>query len=373
MQMVCMEMHLVGGFLGSGKTTSIISAAKALMAQGKTVGVVTNDKGKHLVDTAFFRSSAIPTAEVAGGCFRCNYDELEKRLNELEDASHPDVIFAESVGSCADMAATVLQPMLEYLEKSENHTSFSVFCDVRLLRMWLMGAELPFSEGVVYIFEQQIEEAPILVLNKQDLLSEAQLKELLALAQTRFPEKQIVVQSALLEHGTADWLKLIASSDFVLPKPESNIDYERYDKGGRALAWLDESITLRSEDPDHAVNLFVTALFDAIKADEIAIGHVKFFFKDAQQETKLSFPTLEEAGWQEKLPVGLGDPVEIIVNGRVECAPAKLNRLVAGALAEMRENVRAEVERKESAYFRPRVYRERNSYQDETTQNTTND
>ncbi len=81
---------------------------------------------------------------------------------------------------------------------------------------------------------------------------------------------------------------------------------------------------------------------------------------------------MEEADWQENLPVGLGDTVEIIVNGRVECAPAKLNRLVAGALAEMRESVRAEVERKESAYFRPRVYRERNSYRDETTQNKTN-
>ncbi len=123
---------------------------KTLMAQGKTVGVVTNDKGKHLVDTAFFRSSAIPTAEVAGGCFRCNYDELEKRLNELEEASHPDVIFAESVGSCADMAATVLQPMLEYLEKSDNHTSFSVFCDVRLLRMWLMGRSCLFRWGHLY-------------------------------------------------------------------------------------------------------------------------------------------------------------------------------------------------------------------------------
>ena len=53
-----MDMHLVGGFLGSGKTTSIINAAKVLIAQGKKVGVVTNDKGKHLVDTAFFNSAA---------------------------------------------------------------------------------------------------------------------------------------------------------------------------------------------------------------------------------------------------------------------------------------------------------------------------
>jgi len=340
-----MEMHLVGGFLGSGKTTSIINAAKELVERGLKVGVVTNDKGKHLVDTAFFRSSAIPTAEVAGGCFRCNYDELEKQLRSLEEDNHPDVIFCESVGSCADMAATVLQPLLEYMEKSEHQTSFSVFCDVRLLRMWLMGVELPFSDAVVYIFEQQIEEAPILVLNKKDLLSEEQLGSLLKMTKERFPEKQIILQTALLEHGTAEWLEMIQSSGFELPEGESVMDYEKYDKGGQSLAWLDESITLKSEDNSKAVALFVTALFDAMKADEI---------------------TLEEAGWQENFPQGLGNEVEVIVNGRVECAPAKLNRLVAGALADMREVVRATYERKESVYFRPRVYKERNTYKDET-------
>ncbi len=64
-----MELHVVGGFLGSGKTTAIIGAAKYLMAHGKRVGVVTNDQGRYLVDTAFFRSEAVPTVEVTGGCF----------------------------------------------------------------------------------------------------------------------------------------------------------------------------------------------------------------------------------------------------------------------------------------------------------------
>ncbi|MCJ7549956.1 MAG: cobalamin biosynthesis protein, partial [Anaerolineae bacterium] len=41
-----MDLHIVGGFLGSGKTTAIIGAAKALIAGGKRVGVVTNDQGR---------------------------------------------------------------------------------------------------------------------------------------------------------------------------------------------------------------------------------------------------------------------------------------------------------------------------------------
>ena len=56
-----MKLHLVGGFLGSGKTIAIIAAAKNLMAEGLCVGVVTNDQGKYLVDTAFLALSGIPT------------------------------------------------------------------------------------------------------------------------------------------------------------------------------------------------------------------------------------------------------------------------------------------------------------------------
>lgn len=48
------KWHLVGGFLGSGKTTAIIQACKRLLQTGQKVGVITNDQGKYLVDTAFF-------------------------------------------------------------------------------------------------------------------------------------------------------------------------------------------------------------------------------------------------------------------------------------------------------------------------------
>jgi G3E family GTPase len=108
-----MNLHIVGGFLGSGKTTAIINASRRIMARGRTVGVITNDQGKYLVDTAFVRASGIPAVEVIGGCFCCNYDDLQARLDQLRDSARPDTIFAESVGSCADIVATVLKPLIE--------------------------------------------------------------------------------------------------------------------------------------------------------------------------------------------------------------------------------------------------------------------
>ena len=127
-----MKLHLVGGFLGSGKTTAIIAAAQGLMSEGLTIGIVTNDQGKYLVDTAFVRLSDVPAVEVTGGCFCCNYDDLNDRLIQFFEDINPDLVFAESVGSCADIIATVVKPMLDFGDAQIQPTSYSVFVDSRL-------------------------------------------------------------------------------------------------------------------------------------------------------------------------------------------------------------------------------------------------
>ena len=152
-----MELHLVGGFLGSGKTTAIIQAARLLIADGLRVGIITNEQGKHLVDTAFLRKQGLPTLEVAGGCFCCHLDDFKGRLEEITQRFNPQVIFAESVGSCTDLMATVVKPFIYYQNQSFQLTSLSVFTDSRLLLRYLRRQELPFSDSIIYIFEKQID------------------------------------------------------------------------------------------------------------------------------------------------------------------------------------------------------------------------
>ena len=51
---------MIGGFLGAGKTTSIQEFAKYLDRQGLRVGLITNDQGVGLVDTALGKSNRFP-------------------------------------------------------------------------------------------------------------------------------------------------------------------------------------------------------------------------------------------------------------------------------------------------------------------------
>ena len=74
------RIAIVGGFLGAGKTTLILQAVRKLAEQGYRVGLVTNDQGEDLVDTALAAQATIPVTEVAGGCFCCRFPFLVKRI-----------------------------------------------------------------------------------------------------------------------------------------------------------------------------------------------------------------------------------------------------------------------------------------------------
>ena len=127
--MAGVTVHLVGGFLGSGKTTAIRSACELLEQRGETASVITNDQGTLLVDTAFLQGSH-PTREVTGGCFCCRYDQLVELLTEArrDGAQH---VFAEAVGSCADLVATVVRPLLGSASGPIDRVSFTAMVEAR--------------------------------------------------------------------------------------------------------------------------------------------------------------------------------------------------------------------------------------------------
>ncbi|MBN2391560.1 MAG: hypothetical protein JXR84_12620 [Anaerolineae bacterium] len=327
-----MDLHVIGGFLGSGKTTAIINALKTLLAEGRRVGVITNDKGHYQVDTAFMGTADIPTAEVPGGCFRCNYGDFLERITQLQQQARPEVLFAESVGSCVDLVGPVLLPLRALGEQDGARVTYSVFADIRLLRRYLAGLPLPFSDNVSYIFAQQLEEANILVINKADLLPE-EADAILQQARHRFSDKTLLLQSSLTPEGVAPWLALLHTAP-PLP-PALALDYGPYIAGAAELAWLDEQVTfapLPGAERATVVRL-IAAIIAGLQQIAYPIAHLKFFIRDAQGGVKLSFTTLDEATpWENDLPERLCAPVTVLINARVQMAAKDLRALIAAAL-----------------------------------------
>jgi Ni2+-binding GTPase involved in maturation of urease and hydrogenase len=349
------ELHLVGGFLGSGKTTAIISATRQLLADGNTVGVVTNDQGKYLVDTAFMRLEDLPSVEVSGGCFCCNYDDLNDHLLQLIDEVNPDVIFAESVGSCADIVATVVKPLLTIGDARLKPSSFSVFVDSRLYWHHLAGNPLPFSEDVVYIFEKQIEEAGLLVINKIDLLVAAGLAQLETLLEAQPSQVPYRFQNSLQEESLSGWLERIRQPGGYRPGSSLEIDYARYGHGEAHMAWLDETLLLRVPEGQarQVVIDFFQNLLELLRAAEVAIGHLKFILQSGAVSAKISFTAVDEPGWQAAIPPLPGGEARLLVNARVEAQAEDLRRYFQEALQLTQASYRFSYQEEAVSFFHP--------------------
>lgn len=350
-----MQLHIVGGFLGSGKTTAIIAAAQHLIKKGKRVGIVTNDQGKYLVDTAFVQAAHIPSVEVTGGCFCCNYDDLETVLKQLEDSAHPDVIFAESVGSCADLVATVVKPLQSFYQKGLEVTSLSIFADIRLLRRRLLEQPLPFHENVIYIFDKQIEEAGLIVLNKSDLLSEEDVRDTLSKTQQKYPNVPVLTQNALLNEGTQKWLEHITSDQTHLPTQSLDIDYEKYGAGEAELAWLDEEVDIQvaPREGRHAIISFLDDLLQNIDEKRFAIGHLKIWVHASDAEFKLSFTTLHQNNWQDDIPYFEADQFTLLLNLRAQAPTRLLREIVCESIEVLCWNTGASCQERKSEAFHP--------------------
>lgn len=341
-----MDIHIVGGFLGSGKTTAIATAARQLSQAGKQVGIVTNDQGKYLVDTAFFRHADLPTREVTGGCFCCNYNDLDQHLNDLSTA-RPDVIFAESVGSCADLVATVIRPLASL---RRTLATLSVFVDIRFLHYRLLGKPLPFSPDVVYIFDKQIEEAGLLILNKADLLSAAEAKAVERFAHLQYPEKQIRLQNSLDEVSIAQWLHRLKAAVPVNTVP---IDYKRYGAGEAQLAWLNEEIVFTSApNSSHALVLdYVQSLLSHLR--DTPIGHLKFLVRDESHSVKISFTGLPTDSSLEQIGQFDSSTIGVLVNARAEVGAERLRAWVRQAANEAANRHRAQYHEQTVEFFHP--------------------
>jgi Ni2+-binding GTPase involved in maturation of urease and hydrogenase len=339
-----MKINLVSGFLGSGKTTAIERACRELLAAGVRVGVITNDQGERLVDGEFFESLGIPNRQVTNGCFCCNYNQLDDSIQLLLETVEPEVIFAEAVGSCTDMVATVMKPLQIY--RNDVSVTVSVLTDVRVLYMQLRHNTLLFDESVNYIYYKQLEEAGIIVVNKIDLIDAGQLADIRRVMQQKYPDKIVLYQDSLAGGGVGQWMEAMACP---VELSSLEIEYAIYGAGEALLAWLDQEVVVVS--PDGRAALAAIALTrridERIRECGYPIGHLKFLLDG---KTKISYTALAAEVAVEVVPAGTAT---LLINARVQTEPAILAGLVAAAIGEIEAQYGCTLVTKKCAAFQP--------------------
>jgi Ni2+-binding GTPase involved in maturation of urease and hydrogenase len=315
---------IVGGFLGSGKTSLILSAARLLEKRGLRCAVILNDQGAELVDTRHAETQGALAREVTGGCFCCRFSELASKIEELR-ACAVDVIFAEPVGSCTDISATVFGPLREEFDRYRV-APFTVLVDpTRADSLLSEDADSPLA----FLFQKQLQEADLVCITKTDLYPDA---ESLPGVEARF-------LSAKTGQGVAEWLDEILSGALEAGKITLEIDYEQYARAEAALAWLNLSFTLETAEPLSpalAIGPFFDALHDALTAVEIPIAHLKAFDRCPTGWLKAAVcANGEEPAVEGNLDASPADRHELLVNLRAKGDPAQVRHVVEKQLQKL--------------------------------------
>jgi len=351
---------MLGGFLGAGKTTAVAKLAERLTKQGLRVGLITNDQGSELVDTAMLRSRGFVTEEIPGGCFCCRFNSLVDAANKLAAASRPDVFIAEPVGSCTDLVATVTYPLRRMYGDQFTIAPLSVLVDpVRAARVLGLETGGQFSEKVLYIYRKQLEEADLIVINKCDVLDDARRAALRNALSRDFPRASVLEVSARSGAGLEEWFARIMESS--QPDGEAmQVDYEIYAEGEALLGWLNCTVQLASRtafDGNAVLRELAGGLQRRLGASGAEIAHLKMTLSPDEGLGDTAVINLVRNDFVPELSQELAEPLEngqLILNLRAEAAPETLREAVVGAvesLAAAAPGLTARIEHLE--HFRP--------------------
>lgn len=328
-----MKVVIVGGFLGSGKTTLLWAAARELMAMGKRVGLITNDQAPDLVDTTLLVQQGLDVREIAGSCFCCNFEWLLRSIDELEEVVRADVLFAEPVGSCTDLCATLLRPLKRRLKQEVTLAPLSVLVDPHRTGSVLGEGEDPgMHPSAAYIFRKQLEEADRILVNKADLLADGGFPSLAQRLSRSYPGIPVRRISSRTGEGVASWLEDI----FADPRAGErllDIDYGTYAEGEAVLGWLNCEVRLAAAGGDlprgeGICRTLMEDLRDAFRLRQAAVGHVKLVLLAGGGHVAANLVRADGDVEIRGGPMAPGPEARMILNARVEIPPKQLERIV---------------------------------------------
>ncbi len=331
---------MIGGFLGAGKTTAVGRLARHLSAQGRRVGLITNDQGRNLVDTAMLRSQGFATEEIPGGCFCCRFNSLVEAAQKLTHETRPEVFIAEPVGSCTDLAATVTYPLRRMYGDQFLVAPVSVLVDpIRALRVFGVEGGGSFSPKVLYIYRKQIEEADLVVISKCDLVDAARMAALREAIHAAYPGKEILAVSARDGTGLEPWFARLTSGE-QSARIAMDVDYQTYADGEALLGWLNCTVQLAAAQPFSADD-FLPRLAGEIQRRlgeaDAEVAHLKMTLSpDGSLAGEIAAVNLVRNDFVPELSYRLEQPIasgQLILNLRAEAAPDVLGEAVRAGLA----------------------------------------
>jgi G3E family GTPase len=167
-----MRVISVVGFLGSGKTTTIMALARHLTGKGQRVAFLVNDSGEVQIDGTVVRAGGHEVVEIFTGCLCLMRDDLYQGLADLARIEGLEWVIIEPSGM-ADAAR--LTRLLERFPRAIDPTIAARYRLQTRLSLVDAARYRLLMRSVRQLVRSSIQVADLVFLNKADLTNETEL------------------------------------------------------------------------------------------------------------------------------------------------------------------------------------------------------
>ncbi|MGD0056461.1 MAG: GTP-binding protein [Methanomassiliicoccales archaeon] len=165
-----MDVLVIAGFLGSGKTTMILSTIGKLIGKSnKKVAIIVNDFGKIGIDGKVMDKYGLKVQELSSGCICCTLGpDFIQTLKQVAENFKPDIVIVEPTG-IAD-PQSILNSLGYYTGPPVAKTKTVVIVDSVRFSVLVKALERPLKA--------QVKAADVVIINKIDEVDDLAVKDI---------------------------------------------------------------------------------------------------------------------------------------------------------------------------------------------------
>ncbi len=210
------KIDIFSGFLGAGKTTLIKKLIEEAY-RGERVVLIENEFGEIGIDGGFLQDAGIEITEMNSGCICCSLvGDFTKALTKVLEDYSPDRIIIEpsGVGKLSD----VIRAVKQVTSPDAVLNTFTTVVDAGKCKMYMKN----FGE----FFNDQIENASVVILSHTDTAKESKIEEAVSLIREHNAEATIVSTPIALLEGKS--ILAAMEREDTLTKAIADLEHEHH-------------------------------------------------------------------------------------------------------------------------------------------------
>ena len=261
------KFAVFSGFLGSGKTTTMMALTKYFSSHYGKAAMISNDLGQQsLADNKLAALSGCNASELTGSCICYITETLTERLDRLFEEGC-ELVISDIPGFGVGALDHVYHTLSRDYPGRYELAPFTVLTEPQVLAQLRAG-----TSDIHYILHTQLVEADLIVLNKCDLLTREEIQQECRWLEAHYPQAKVLPISALTGMGLEDLSQALIRQAASMHRPDIGYGGEAFDRAMGQISeyYIQYHATVCCNDFDG--NAYLMDLAQTVRREVAAIG-----------------------------------------------------------------------------------------------------